>query len=1000
MSTGSVKRLLIAASVAALFLALPVAGHAQEATVTGTITDTTGGVLPGVIVTAVHEATGFTLEAVTDDRGVFRMPARIGTYRVTASLAGFADVNRTGVPVSVGQTVTVNLQMSAAGLAETVTVTGEAPLINVTTSSLGSNISQAQMQELPLNGRNWQDLAMLAVGNKVNEVGTNEIAAEGAGTYQVNVDGQQITYEGGGLGNVQARYSRDAIAEFEYIANRFDASQGRSQGVQINAVTKSGTNNYQGSFGAYFRDDSLNAADHIVERVLPYSNQQVSATHGGPLIRDRFHYFANYEFERQSYSTVFTTPYPEFNLQFTAPREEHKAGLRLDYQFNPNFRASLRGAIWQNDQDIDQGFEGSSTDHPSFLVHTYRDSDQFQLTLTNVLGSRAVNEVRTGYVGLRNLEQSKVPWPRHPAAATDGIVNGSPILTFQGFRFGPPGSVPQEIQQGNWSFRDDFTVSYNAAGRHDMKVGADYIKNSFWLLICRDCTGIYNMDLGPIPANFASNFPAWDDPSTWNLDAFLPITRRYTQGIGDFTFAVDRHQLAGWVQDDWQIGSRTTLNLGLRYDLVRNGFGENFTFDPWVQAGRSNDTDNIQPRFGMAYRLNDRTVLRGGLGKYYAWVTDQSAHGTVSWVNIVGVELLPDGRPDFNSNPFNGPQPTYDQLVLRTCWDQKVNQGGARPGCIRRTVGNNLASPTSQFPYSYQGSIGFQRQLGETMAVEADYVYYKSYYNISGGNINQAWDAATGLPYATRLVNRLPFPEWGTVSMRRNSPGEDEKSHSIQAGFTKRFSNRWQASATYSLTLESEKLYPVLLPEMAAFPQTAGGCNHPVTWNATGTQWNCSTPVNFAAFGVDVYDNSQWHRTDHQKHRAVFNAIYELPAEIMLSGLYFYGDNGWATTTSGVDVFDTGGVIAARTRLDRSIIPLNNFNKKDLHRVDLRVTKRFSAGQRYSVEPMLEVFNLFNRANFTDWVLNESSPLFGRPDAADGIAYQPRIVQVGFRARF
>jgi hypothetical protein len=998
MKVGVIVRVPILRYVLALaVLALPAGAFAQEATVTGTITDTTGGVLPGVTVTAVHGTTGFTLEAVTDERGAFRMPARIGTYRVTAIVPGFTNATRAAVAVSVGQTVTVNLQMSPGGLTESVTVTGEAPLIDVTTSSLGSNISQAQMEELPINGRNWQDLAMLAVGNKVNEVGTNEIAAEGVGTYQVNVDGQQITYEGGGLGNVQARFSRDAIAEFEYISNRFDASQGRSSGVQINAVTKSGTNQYQGSFGSYFRHDNMNAADHIVGRVLPYSNQQYSVTHGGPILQDRFHYFANYETERQNWTTVFNTPFPEFNLQFTEPRKEHKTGLRLDYQFTPSFRASLRGALWQNDQQLDQGFGGSSTNHPSFLVHTYRDSDQIQLTLTNVLGSRAVNEVRTGYSGLRNLEESRVSWPQHPSAVSDGIVNGSPILTFRGMRMGPPGSVPQEIQQGNLSLRDDFTLSYNAAGRHDLKFGADYIKNSFWLLICRDCTGIYNMDLGPVPANFASNFPVWDNPETWNLDAFLPITRRYTQGIGDFTFFVDRHQSSGYVQDDWQVNSRMTLNLGVRYDLTLNGFGENFTFDPWVQAGRPNDTNNWGPRLGAAYQLDDRTVLRGGWGKYYSWVTDMSAHGTVSWVNIVGVELLPDGRSDFNSNPFNGPQPTYEELVTRTCWDQRVNQGGQRPGCIRRTVGNNLASPTSSVPYSYQASMGFQRQLGADMAFEADYVYSKSYFNIGGANINVAYDVATGLPYATRQINRLPFPEWGTVSMRRNSPGEDNKSHSVQAGFTKRFSNRWQASATYSLTLESDKDYPVLLPEMSAYPQTAGGCQHPVTWNAAGTEWNCSTPVTFVA---DIYNNSEWFRTEHQKHRMVFNAIYELPHEVMLSGLYFYGDNGYHTTESGLDIYDVGGAIADRTREDGSVIPIANFNKKDLHRVDLRLMKRFTFGQRYSVEPMLELFNLFNRANFTDWVIDESSSAFGQPDAADGIAYQPRTMQVGFRMRF
>jgi hypothetical protein len=169
-----IKRLLQRCFIATVLLGAPGGAVAQEATLTGTISDSTGAVLPGVTVTAVHESSGIVFESVTDGRGVFRVPVRIGNYRVTATLTGFADATRTGVPVSVGQTVTLNLQMAPSGLQESVTVTGEAPLIDVTTSSLGSNISQAQMEELPLNGRNWQDLAMLAVGNKVNEVGTSQ----------------------------------------------------------------------------------------------------------------------------------------------------------------------------------------------------------------------------------------------------------------------------------------------------------------------------------------------------------------------------------------------------------------------------------------------------------------------------------------------------------------------------------------------------------------------------------------------------------------------------------------------------------------------------------------------------------------------------------------------------------------------------------------------------------------------------------------------------------
>jgi hypothetical protein len=382
--------------IVAAVLVVPLVAFAQDATITGTITDATGGVLPGVTVTAVNDASGNTYEAVTDAKGVFRMPARIGTYKITASLAGFADATRPGVPVAVGQLVTLNLQLAPSGVQESVTVTGEAPLIDVSTSSLGTNISQAQMEELPVNGRNWQDLGMLAVGNKVNDVSGPGIAAVGAGTYQVNVDGQQITYEGGALGNVQARISRDAIAEFEFISNRFDATQGRSSGIQINAVTRGGSNTPSGLFGAYFRDAKFNAEDPVLHRVLPYSDQQVSAAYGGPIIKDKFHYFVNYEFEREPRTFTWNTPYPAFNLSFTAPRKENKGGGRLDYQFSPSMSASFRSTLWKEFQPEDSDFPPTPTRHTSRLTQVTRNSNNELFTLTKVLGSRAVNEFKGG----------------------------------------------------------------------------------------------------------------------------------------------------------------------------------------------------------------------------------------------------------------------------------------------------------------------------------------------------------------------------------------------------------------------------------------------------------------------------------------------------------------------------------------------------------------------------------------------------------------------------
>src|SRR5256885_8593631 len=155
------SRVLAPLAIAAV-LALPASVSAQEATLSGTITDSTGGVLPGVTVTALHEATGNTFVAVTDERGIYRIPARVGSYQINAELQGFATVERIGIQLLAGQTSTINLQMSPSTLQETVTVTGEAPLLRVATSSLGGNIDPLQVQEMPSEGRNWMALLLLA----------------------------------------------------------------------------------------------------------------------------------------------------------------------------------------------------------------------------------------------------------------------------------------------------------------------------------------------------------------------------------------------------------------------------------------------------------------------------------------------------------------------------------------------------------------------------------------------------------------------------------------------------------------------------------------------------------------------------------------------------------------------------------------------------------------------------------------------------------------------
>src|SRR5262245_1289878 len=194
MEVRVVRRLLLIA----VLLMIPAMSFAQDATLSGTVRDSSGGVLPGVTVTALHEATGNTFVAVTDSVGAFRLPVRTGSYRITVELAGFATVVRS-VTLLLGQTATVDLQMSPSTVQESVTVTGEAPLIDTQTSVLAGNIDPKQMQEPPIKGRNWMDLAMLAPGSRQNQ--SSGVPLLRQGYSQINIDGQQVTNNYIGIGD-------------------------------------------------------------------------------------------------------------------------------------------------------------------------------------------------------------------------------------------------------------------------------------------------------------------------------------------------------------------------------------------------------------------------------------------------------------------------------------------------------------------------------------------------------------------------------------------------------------------------------------------------------------------------------------------------------------------------------------------------------------------------------------------------------------------------------
>jgi len=975
----------------AAMLAIPVAGYAQqEAVLSGTVSDTTGGVLPGVVVRAVHEATGNSFETVTDSGGVYQLAVRVGTYRVTAELAGFTAVTQTGLEVLVGQQVVANVQMRPATLQETVTVTGEAPLVDVTRSRTSGNIDPRQMQELPVQGANWMNLTMLAPGSRVNAV--NEIPIESQASsvgVQMNLDGQQVTNMVA-LGFGQPRYSRDAIGEFEFVANRFDASQGRSMGVQVNAVTRSGTNQFAGTVSGYFRSDRFNAKDPVVGRVLPYSDQQVAVTFGGPIQRDRFHFFGSYEFEREPQTFTYTTPYPKFNTSLTGTRKEFKSLGRLDYQFSTRNRLALRFSRFDNRVPYDPRYTGGSDRTAASAIGTNRRSEQVQASWTQVLGNSGVNEVKGGHSMFHWNQYPYVKNPNTTPGMTPGL--GAPNIQMNGFVLGQSHAItPQDIGEDFYTVRDDLSLSFNRGGRHDLRMGGEYMYHFTFEDVCNQCMGVLDLRAGPVPANIQDLIVNVNDVSTWNLAPLSPIARFYQRAIAmdaspfsrpagnsGFTEYAPRDVYAFWFQDNWAVTPRLTLNLGVRYDLSIGEFVNWVGFPPLIEADRPNDTNNVAPRLGFAYSLTDRTVVRGGYGIYYAEVTGQPAIFTLRNVQQITPQILNDGRADFASNPFNGPAPNHVQASQRLCTVNRV------AGCLRANVGNFVA-PDLKSPFSHQASMGFQRQLTDSMAVEADWVYTGNRDILNARNINLSFNPATGANYAFNDITRRPYADWGNLSINR--PDQDNSYHALQVGLTKRMSNRWRASATYSMGAQWNFDQLPLNP----------GCEHPMTYTAA-TGFTCDVPITLAP---DISEND-WYLSDDQRHRATFNGIWDAGYGFQFSGLYIYGDEGWETPTAGLDLRGKVGLQenASRLRRDGTLIERNSFDRKSMHRVDLRVQRRFRFGSRTSFDGFVEAFNLFNRANYESYNINEQNARFRRPNAHSNIAYAPRVLQLGFRAGF
>jgi hypothetical protein len=292
---------------------------------------------------------------------------------------------------------------------------------------------------------------------------------------------------------------------------------------------------------------------------------------------------------------------------------------------------------------------------------------------------------------------------------------------------------------------------------------------------------------------------------------------------------------------------------------------------------------------------------------------------------------------------------------------------------------SEINHPRRKGSYSHQTSIGMQRQLGTTMAVEANYVYTGGRGEENTYNINLSYNPATGTNYPFSDISRRPFPEWGVVNLGFLEGYSNY--HGLETSFTKRFSDRWQASGTYTLSGFWDGTPPPPVIEIV---------NGQLTRRELGFDVASDLGGEYSLAAGD------------QRHRAVLNGIWEIGYGVQVSGLYFFGSGVRRSTTYGGDLRNVGGtgISEQRLRPDGTIVPRNSFVGDPIHRVDVRLQKRINLGRGRSVSGFVEAFNLFNHENYGSYTTQESSVNYGKPSFNSNLAYQARMLQLGFRLAF
>jgi hypothetical protein len=974
-----------AAALAVLLLVTPAFAQPAVAALSGRITDPQSSPAPGATVTARNVDTAVRFTSISGADGRYALPmVPPGSYEITVELPGFAPWRAAGVTLQVGQDHQLDVRLAVAALQESVVVRNDSRVVSTAVDGV---IAAPQIQALPLNGRNFLELALLVPGNQptpnFDPTKTNSTLIASAGQMgrggNITIDGQDNNDDvvGGPLLNLPI----DAVQEFQIATSRFGADQGRSASSAINVVTRSGTNVPHGSGSLYARDGAWQARPVTLAAgapVPPFDRQQLSGAFGGPLRRDRIFWFGAAEYRNQD-GAVLTGARDLASRSITrgfspAPLDDGLWSVRLDAGAGANrFTARYAG------EDAADTAASAVERAIGSATQRQRATNRYHSVLgswTSVLSPRVVNAL---HVSLSTYSNATAP------------VASLPQLTFPSLQDGASFRMPQETTQRRVQVNDNFSI---VRGPHTLRFGGGVER-----VDARFVLGVFQQGR----VELVEDFPTLDRNSDGRVDdddLLFAVTLRSGNPSQALTLPdSDNTHATVFAQDDWSVGDRLSLNLGVRYEVdteVNNQSraGElNPIVAPFVRGERRRDLNNIGPRLGFAWSSADaHVVVRGGYGLYYDRIVlevqslERGLDGRALPIEVRAGNVLfldpASGRfPPFAptvSNPFTG-------FVL--------------PGA--GASGINIIDPRLQAPMVHEFHLGFETDLLGTRA-RVDGIHNQGTDFLIGRTVGEVFNPVVGGP--DRVVN--------IESSART------RYDALLVSLDRELAARSSVRLAYTLAKASNYANDDQIPFL----------NGPIDPNDLRREYGPAP--------------------NDRRHRFVASAQSLLPGQVAVSALW--------TVSSGVPmdimlpdgstripslqrnaggrVFKSAGELNQfidRTNADGGIggTPLPRVSS-DAHftdafnAFDLRVSRPFTVRGNVRVEPMLEVFNLFNVTNilgtsnvnysgFSNVLVRDSqdpaqpgyltSSGFGRPVTTAGGVFGsggPRALQIAARVTF